>query len=362
MYSTSNSALSQRRSRNWRNCSTLPSIAWRLTLLRDTPAVAAISGSTSAYSRVETPRNSAPIMRCAVASFSCRDSYAGTLTSPPSLWRRRGRFTLICRSARLTRPFCDPCQRISPLLLPGVRGPATCSALKLKMVSMVWRPMRSITSSTAMRACVTSSTSGSKICPFALANSSTFATAAAASRSTIWYVLFTAVVVLSRIVFGEPILTNRTATAALNLQLTLGHAPNMTSTYMKNANGEGKTENAPRTEIKRPAIVQAGGRPIAIALEQSRGSLLFMLLKYEHRVLFPVHPSTLVNYRKGFRPSGAKNDPSDATLLVDLLVRHRERLRRLHPDSEQTRTLQFLVEGRRKFVHEKVRYSNRLTA
>src|SRR3954463_8064007 len=39
-----------------------------------------------------------------------------------------------------------------------------------------------------------------------------------------------------------------------------------------------------------------GGRPIAIALEQSRGSLLFMLLKYEHLVLFPVNPSTLVNY------------------------------------------------------------------
>src|SRR3954447_10432719 len=41
---------------------------------------------------------------------------------------------------------------------------------------------------------------------------------------------------------------------------------------------------------------QFGGRPIAIALEQSRGSLLFMLLKYEHLVLFPVNPSTLVNY------------------------------------------------------------------
>src|SRR3954454_22228725 len=105
-----------------------------------------------------------------------------------------------------------------------------------------------------------------------------------------------------------------------------------------------------------------GGRPIAIALEQSRGSLLFMLLKYEPLVLFPVNPSTLVNYRKGFRPSGAKSDPSDATLLVDLLVRHRERLRQLRPDSEQTRTLQFLVEGRRKFVREKVRYGNRLTA
>src|SRR5947207_4532472 len=44
------------------------------------------------------------------------------------------------------------------------------------------------------------------------------------------------------------------------------------------------------------------GRPIAVGLEQSRGSLLFMLSKYGHLVLFPIHPGTLVNYRKGFRP------------------------------------------------------------
>ena len=62
------------------------------------------------------------------------------------------------------------------------------------------------------------------------------------------------------------------------------------------------------------------------------------------------------------RNSGAKSDPSDAGLLVDLLVRHREKLRRLNPDTEQTRTLQFLVEARRKFVSDKTRYSNRLTA
>jgi transposase len=105
-----------------------------------------------------------------------------------------------------------------------------------------------------------------------------------------------------------------------------------------------------------------GGQPIAVAVEQSRGALLFMLTKYAHFVLFPVHPATLASYRKGFRPSGAKSDPSDADLLVDLLVHHREKLRRLNPDSEQTRTLQLLVEGRRKFVNDKTRYSNRLTA
>jgi transposase len=105
-----------------------------------------------------------------------------------------------------------------------------------------------------------------------------------------------------------------------------------------------------------------GGRPIAIALEQSRGSLLFMLTKYAHFVLYPIHPATLANYRKGFRPSGAKSDPSDAGLLLDLLVRHREKLRRLEPDTSETRTLQFMVEGRRKLVNDKTRYSNRLTA
>jgi hypothetical protein len=105
-----------------------------------------------------------------------------------------------------------------------------------------------------------------------------------------------------------------------------------------------------------------GGQAVAVALEQSRGSLVFMLAKYEHLVIFPVHPTVLVNYRKSFRPSGAKDDPSDARLLLDVLTLHRDKLRRLNPDTPETRTLQFLVEERRKFVHEKTRYSNRLTA
>jgi transposase len=104
------------------------------------------------------------------------------------------------------------------------------------------------------------------------------------------------------------------------------------------------------------------GRLVAVALEQSRGALVFMLTKYEHLVIFPVHPTALANYRKSFRPSGAKDDPQDAGLLLDILVRHREKLRRLNPDTVETRTLQFLVEERRKLVHEKTRYSNRLTA
>src|SRR5579885_1081518 len=105
-----------------------------------------------------------------------------------------------------------------------------------------------------------------------------------------------------------------------------------------------------------------GGQSIAVALEQSRGSLVFMLTKYDHLVIFPVHPTVLVNYRKSFRPSGAKDDPSDARLLLDILRLHREKTGRFNPDRPETRTLQFWVEERRKFVPEKTRYSNRLTA
>ena len=94
-----------------------------------------------------------------------------------------------------------------------------------------------------------------------------------------------------------------------------------------------------------------GGRPIAIALDQSRGALLFMLTKYAHFVLYPIQPNTLVNYRRGFRPSGAKSDPSDATMLLDLLVRHREKLRRLNPDTVETRT--WVRDGR--LIFERVR-------
>jgi transposase len=104
------------------------------------------------------------------------------------------------------------------------------------------------------------------------------------------------------------------------------------------------------------------GRPIAVAVEQTRGALVFMLTKYEQRHIFPVPPAMTANFRKAFYSSGAKNDPVDADLLLDLLQSHREKLRRLSPDTEATRRIQSLVEERRKLVDEKTAQSNRLQA
>jgi transposase len=105
-----------------------------------------------------------------------------------------------------------------------------------------------------------------------------------------------------------------------------------------------------------------GDAPLAVALEQSRGALVFMLSKYDHLVLYPIHSSSAADYRKIFRPSGAKSDGPDARLHLDLLLRHRDKLRPLQPDTELTRTLQFLVEDRRQLVDERTRLNNRLRA
>jgi hypothetical protein len=67
-------------------------------------------------------------------------------------------------------------------------------------------------------------------------------------------------------------------------------------------------------------------RPIAVAVEQSRGALVFMLSKYEPLHLFPVPPQMASSMRQALYPSGAKDDPRDADLLLDLLLQHRQQV------------------------------------
>ncbi|MGO9257976.1 MAG: IS110 family transposase [Bryobacteraceae bacterium] len=114
----------------------------------------------------------------------------------------------------------------------------------------------------------------------------------------------------------------------------------------------GQLDNTPEAiELWAAALAQRfGGRPVALALEQARGAVIAVLSKYAHLVLFPVHPTSLANYRKSFSPSGAKSDPADGDLILDFLVKHPERLRCLRPDTVATRSLQFLTPERRTLV------------
>jgi transposase len=102
-----------------------------------------------------------------------------------------------------------------------------------------------------------------------------------------------------------------------------------------------------------------GGR-IAVALELSKGPIVYALQKYDFFVLFPINPSMLAKYRQAFKPSRAKDDPTDAELALDLLLRHRERFQPLKPQSVPMRKLCLLVEQRRRLVADKTRCVNRL--
>ncbi len=89
---------------------------------------------------------------------------------------------------------------------------------------------------------------------------------------------------------------------------------------------------------------------------------MFALRKYEFIVLFPLNPATLSKYREMFFPSGAKDDPTDAELALEFLLKYPEKLKPLDPQSAQMRALQQLVEMRRRLVDDQTRLTNRLTS
>lgn len=108
------------------------------------------------------------------------------------------------------------------------------------------------------------------------------------------------------------------------------------------------------------ALHQRFGGPIAVALELTKGPIVYALQKYDFLVLFPINPSTLAKYRQAFNPSGSKDDPTDAEHALDLLLRHRDKLKPLKPQSVNMRTLLYLVEQRRSLIDDKTRCTNRL--
>jgi len=102
------------------------------------------------------------------------------------------------------------------------------------------------------------------------------------------------------------------------------------------------------------------GRPVAIGLEQSKGSLAFLLMQYGFITIYFVHPATVANMRDAWKPSGAKDDPSDAQLIMEMVRDLNHKLRAWRPDSSDTRRLMLLTEHRRKLVDLRVLLTNTL--
>src|SRR5713101_9422302 len=104
------------------------------------------------------------------------------------------------------------------------------------------------------------------------------------------------------------------------------------------------------------------GQSVAVCLELNKGPLVFALRKYDFLILFPLNPLTVAKYREAFTPSRAKDDPTDAELQVELLLKHRDKLTPLVPQSPEMRALAQFVAHRRRLVGDKVRLTNRLTS
>lgn len=105
-----------------------------------------------------------------------------------------------------------------------------------------------------------------------------------------------------------------------------------------------------------------GGAPIAVGLELAQGPIVSALLEHDFFVLFPVQPTLLARYRSAFTPSRAKDDPTDAELALELLLKHSDKLKRLEPESAAMRALRKLVEARRSLVEDRTRVTNRITS
>ena len=121
----------------------------------------------------------------------------------------------------------------------------------------------------------------------------------------------------------------------------------------------GQTKKETGTLEQKPEVIgpwvaklreRFGGRPVAIAVEQSRGALIHALLTYDFIVIYPLHPTTVAKFREAFKSSGAKSDPLDTDQILEILTKHLSLLKALNPDTRETRLLARLVEDRRKAV------------
>ena len=99
---------------------------------------------------------------------------------------------------------------------------------------------------------------------------------------------------------------------------------------------------------------------IGVCLEQSKGALIYALMKYDFLILYPINPKQLARYREAINPGGAKDDPTDAELLLDFVMRHHQKLRAWKPDDAETRLIRMLSEDRRDLVDQRTAFSNQL--
>jgi transposase len=98
-----------------------------------------------------------------------------------------------------------------------------------------------------------------------------------------------------------------------------------------------------------------------VGIERPDGLLVDRLLEAGLTVL-PVHPNALKATRPRYEAAGGKSDGFDAFVLAELARTDSHRLRRLSPDSDETKALRALTRTREDLVGARVRLANELRA
>ena len=107
-------------------------------------------------------------------------------------------------------------------------------------------------------------------------------------------------------------------------------------------------------------LAEAKGAPIAIILEQSKGSLMHALMLRDNVDLYPINPKQFASYRESFRTTKGKSDKNDALLLARLLYERHKQLRVWKPEDENTRLIARLCSRRRVWVEQRTTQGQRL--
>lgn len=104
-------------------------------------------------------------------------------------------------------------------------------------------------------------------------------------------------------------------------------------------------------------------RPVALALEASRGALLHVFAQYPWLTVYPVNPATSAWYRKAFAVSGAKDDGPDAEVLLELGRLQTHRLKAWQPEEDEgIRRIDALTRARRDAVDRRTQCLNQMTS
>jgi hypothetical protein len=96
-----------------------------------------------------------------------------------------------------------------------------------------------------------------------------------------------------------------------------------------------------------------GGGRVGVCMEACPGFLRHMLEGCGFVDLYALNPSMASKYRSALHPSGAKDDPSDAALLLDMVHLHRDALRMAAGRGDVFAAIEGMVAARRSMVDER---------